>query len=188
MGVLYVNIPLVKMTNAINTSIFVPTSVGERIFAIHSLHVIHITQGNYSMKKTLLCLALLGAVGLLNGQSVEGLWRTVDDATGESKSHLRLYQANGKLYGKVEQTLRKNAKQTCDKCSGDKKDKPIVGMVVLDGLYMKDNFWQGGTILDPEKGKTYNCKLWLKAGDPNVLEVRGSIGPFYRTQNWYRVK
>ena len=42
-------------------------------------------------------------------------------------------------------------------------------------------------ILDPEKGKWYGCKLWLKDGDPNTLVVRGSIGPFYRTQYWYKV-
>lgn len=139
------------------------------------------------MRKLVLPLVLFLGAASLSAQSVEGVWRTVDDATGESKSHVQLYVANGKLYGKILKTLRPNAKTTCEKCPGDKKGQPIMGLMILESMYLKEGYWQGGTILDPEKGKTYNCKLWLKAGDSNVLEVRGSIGPFYRTQNWYKV-
>jgi uncharacterized protein (DUF2147 family) len=141
------------------------------------------------MKKWIFALSfVMGMFSLGAAQSVEGVWRTVDDETGESKSHIRLYVANGKLYGKILQTLRKNAPVNCEKCPGERKNQPLVGMVIVTDLYTKDNYWQGGKILDPEKGKWYNCKLWLKAGDPNKLELRGSIGPFYRTQVWYRVE
>jgi uncharacterized protein (DUF2147 family) len=140
------------------------------------------------MKKLTMLCSLLCATFFIQAQSVVGVWRTVDDATGESKSHIQLYESNGKLYGKIIKLLRPNAKQTCTACSGSRKDQPLTNMVILENLYMRDNFWQGGTILDPEKGKSYSCKIWLKAGDSNVLEVRGSVGPFYRTQNWYRVQ
>ena len=140
------------------------------------------------MKKWIFSFMLFaGLVIPAFSQSVEGVWRTVDDKTGESKSHIQLYVANGKMYGKILKTLRKNAATICEKCPGERKNQPIVGMIVVENMLMKDNYWQNGSILYPEKGKWYTCKMWLKSGDPNMLEVRGYIGPFFRTQTWYRV-
>jgi len=42
--------------------------------------------------------------------------------------------------------------------------------------------------MDPENGKVYDCKVWVDEDEPDKLNVRGYIGFFYRTQNWYRVK
>ena len=47
--------------------------------------------------------------------------------------------------------------------------------------------WEGGTILDAAKGKTYRLRLTPKEGGKQ-LEVRGYIGPFYRNQTWIRVE
>ena len=119
-------------------------------------------------------------------QSVIGTWKTVDDETGEAKSFLELYESGNKLYGKVVKLLKSAPDRKCDKCPGERKDQPILGMIVLVNMLQKAGFYQSGDILDPEKGKWYSCKLWLKEGDPNTLVVRGYIGPFYRTQYWYR--
>jgi len=43
----------------------------------------------------------------------------------------------------------------------------------------------GGKILDPENGKEYTVKMVPKEGGKK-LQVRGYIGPFYRTQYWLR--
>jgi len=45
----------------------------------------------------------------------------------------------------------------------------------------------GGKILDPENGKEYNVKMFPKEGGQK-LQVRGYIGPFYRTQTWLRAQ
>ena len=132
-------------------------------------------------------LLMLTTPNILQAQSVTGIWRTVDDETGESKSHVQLYEADGKLYGKVVKLLKSPPDRICDKCPGERKNKPVMGMIVVVNLLQKGGYWQSGDILDPEKGKWYNCKIWLKNGDPNTLVVRGYIGPFYRTQYWYRV-
>lgn len=140
------------------------------------------------MRKTLLSvLSALFVILNLQAQNVKGTWKTVDDETGEAKSHVELYEADGKLYGKVVKLLKSSPDRKCDKCTGDRKDQPVLGMIVVVNLTQKDGYWQGGSILDPEKGKWYGCKLWLKDGDANTLTVRGSIGPFYRTQYWYRI-
>ena len=74
-------------------------------------------------------------------------------------------------------------------CKGDKKDKPIEGMVIVWDLEQKSGTeWDGGKILDPKNGKEYKCLIELK--DANTLKVRGFIGVslFGRTQYWYRVE
>lgn len=119
-------------------------------------------------------------------QSPLGTWKTIDDETGEAKSHVEVYEENGQLFGKVVKLLKSSPDRKCDKCPGDRKDKPVLQMVVLEKMQKKGGYWQSGRILDPEKGKWYTCSIWLKDGDPNVLVVRGYLGPFYRTQYWYR--
>jgi uncharacterized protein (DUF2147 family) len=140
------------------------------------------------MKKiTALLPALLLAV-LVHAQGIAGTWKTIDDETGEAKSYIELYEQNGTLQSKVARLLRKGPDTKCEKCTGDRHNQLVLGMNVLENMKLKDGYYQSGRILDPEKGKWYSCKMWLKDGDPNTLVVRGSIGPFYRTQYWHRVQ
>lgn len=122
-------------------------------------------------------------------QSPIGTWKTIDDNTGKEKSYVQIYETkSGKLQGKVVKILtpgRENAK--CTDCSGDNKDKPIMGMIIMWGLEKDGNEWNGGHILDPNNGKQYKCKISLK--DSNTLEVRGYLGISLlgRSQTWYRI-
>ena len=46
--------------------------------------------------------------------------------------------------------------------------------------------WENGKILDPENGKEYRASFTpIESG--TKLEVRGYLGPFWRTQTWNRV-
>jgi hypothetical protein len=49
--------------------------------------------------------------------------------------------------------------------------------------------WEGGKILDPENGKEYTLRM-TPLEDGKKLQIRGYIGPFYRTQTqiWTRVQ
>ena len=69
------------------------------------------------------------------------------------------------------------------------KDQPITGMTIIEGVKKAagEDYWDGGTILDPNNGKTYKVRLTLKDGG-KVLEVRGFIGFLYRNQTWHRVE
>ena len=40
--------------------------------------------------------------------------------------------------------------------------------------------------IDPDNGKTYSCTIWLNDANKDKLNVRGYIGPFFRTQEWIR--
>ena len=139
-------------------------------------------------KITLLIMGCFFAALSLQAQSIAGTWKTIDDDTNEAKSYVQLYEQNGAVFGKVTRLLKSEPTKKCTECPGERKDQPILGMIVLESLQLKDGHYQNGKILDPEKGKWYTCKAWLKDGDPNVLVVRGYIGIFYRTQYWYKVQ
>lgn len=113
-----------------------------------------------------------------------GSWKTIDDETGEAKSVVKIYEVDGKIYGRVDKLLR-NPGALCDMCEGEDKNKPIEGMVILWGMGQDDDVWSGGKIFDPQKNKTYRAKIWLEA-DGAKLKVRGYLGPFFRTQTWIR--
>ena len=139
------------------------------------------------MKKMMLVLAACCTILSAQAQTVFGTWKTKDDETHEERSHVEIYEAGGKLNGKIVKLLRERPDRLCDKCPGDRQNQPVLNMTILVNMLLKDGMWQAGNILDPEKGKWYDCKIWLKEGDPNTLVVRGYLGPFYRTQYWLRV-
>ena len=122
----------------------------------------------------------------------EGLWRNIDDKTGEAKAEIRI-QGNGAgvLTGVLEKRLAKDAKpdDLCKECSDDRKDKLLLGLEIIRGAKKAEGKeqWEGGKILDPENGRNYTLRMTPVDGGKK-LEVRGSIGPFGRTQTWVRVQ
>lgn len=119
-------------------------------------------------------------------QSPIGIWKSIDDETGEEKSNVEIYEQNGKLFGKITKILSAAPDVVCEECSGDKKNKPVLGMVIIENLKAKDDYWKNGDILDPESGNVYGCSIWLEG---EKLKVRGKHWTgFYRTQTWHRVK
>ena len=143
------------------------------------------------LMKKLLAIAALLVASLAHAQSTPvGLWKTIDDETQQEKSYVRIVESGEVLAGKIERLLDP-AKQDarCDECSDARKSQPILGMTILEGVrkHVDEPYWDGGTILDPNKGKTYRVRLTPK-DDGKRLEVRGFIGPFYRNQTWLRVE
>lgn len=142
--------------------------------------------------KKLLVLSMMVLFSVMTyAQSAVGKWVTIDDKTGKKKSIVNLYKKDGKMYGKIiflypREGREPNAK--CKKCTDDRKNKPLVGLQIVRDLTWNGSAWESGTIVDPETGKIYTLKMWVKADKPGRLNVRGYIGPFYRTQTWVKVK
>ena len=137
-----------------------------------------------------LALALMAITGVAQAQNTpEGVWRTVDDQTGQPKAEVRIVKKNDQLSGSVLRSLKEPppAPRRCTLCTDDRKDQPIIGMeIIRGGKASSDSPWyEGGQILDPDNGKTYRLKLRV-SDDGKSLLVRGFIGPFYRTQVWQR--
>ena len=123
-------------------------------------------------------------------QSIFGKWKTIDDRTGNPKAIISIYERDGLMYGEVLQIVEKGKEDSlCVKCDGDMKDKPVVGMTIIEGLKEnEDGEWKGKTLFDPEQAMTFRCKIWLNPDDSNELKVRGYLAFIYRTQTWIRVE
>jgi uncharacterized protein (DUF2147 family) len=135
------------------------------------------------------CFAVISSAAFAQASPV-GLWKTIDDETKQERSLVRISEAGGVLSGKIEKISDAGkADATCDKCEGAQKDKPVLGMVIINGVKKaaNDDHWEGGTILDPNNGKNYKVRLTPKDGG-KTMEVRGFIGFLYRNQTWQRVE
>jgi uncharacterized protein (DUF2147 family) len=144
---------------------------------------------------------LVAAIGLGLGASFAqaqdtpaGLWKTIDDESKQEKSLIRITESGGVFTGKLEKLLdpTMGPERVCDKCSDERKDKPLLGMTLIKGIKQSDSDkgqWDGGEILDPNNGKTYKARLTPVDGGKK-LDVRGYIGAplLGRTQTWIRVE
>jgi uncharacterized protein (DUF2147 family) len=146
--------------------------------------------------RTLIQASLIAAIlaaplaAWAQNDSPVGLWRTIDDETGKTKSLVRITETNGELSGKIEKLFREPSEDQnpkCDKCEGANKDQPILGMTILSGLKKDGDSYSGGHVIDPKKGKTYKAKVTL-TDSGKKLEMRGYIGTplLGRTQTWVR--
>ena len=145
------------------------------------------------MKTTVIAWTLaLAACGAWAQSSPAGLWKTIDDNTKKERSLVRISEAGGVYTGRIEKGLdpASDASAVCDKCTDDRKGKPLIGMVLIRNIKQnaddKDIF-DGGDITDPDNGKVYRLRL-KPLDEGRKLEVRGFIGPFYRNQTWQRVE
>lgn len=141
------------------------------------------------MKKLMIVLIIL-LVGVLSAQNnIIGKWKAIDDETGKALAIVEIFEKNQMIFGRVLDIMNPKSRTVqCENCTGDDKDRPILGMLVIKGLTKDGEEYSGGKILDPKSGKLYKCYITLEALDK--LKVRGYIGIslFGRTQYWHRVK
>lgn len=122
--------------------------------------------------------------------SVIGKWKTIDDNTGKERSVVEIFEKGSKVQGKIIKLYREKGEDpdpVCDECDeeDDRYKKKIIGMEIIRDMLKVGAELAEGTIMDPDNGKVYRCKIWVEG---NELKVRGYLGPFYRTQTWLPVK
>lgn len=140
------------------------------------------------MKTTYItCLSVLFSL-TISAQDIFGKW-IASDENGLEKFIVEVYEEDEKVYGKIVETLIPSDKGAlCVKCDGEDHNKPIKGLVIIDGLTLSGVYYRNGPIFDPEKGKSYKCRLSFADGDPDVLEVRGYVAFMYESWYWKRAK
>ena len=146
----------------------------------------------YRAVASALGLALAAAWGTAAAQmnTPIGLWRTIDDETNKERSTVRITETDGILTGRIESLPNPADRDAvCDKCTDQRKGTKIIGLTIIEGVSNGDGdeYWDGGRILDPKNGKTYTVRLSPLDGG-RKLQVRGYIGPFFRTQTWERIE
>jgi uncharacterized protein (DUF2147 family) len=137
---------------------------------------------------TLLLLAVLSVFAENNPDAILGIWEN-----GSGKGYIQIYKQNGRYYGKI--TWLKDAKDINGRPKTDRKnqdpsrrEKPLIGLVMLRDFKYEDGEWTNGHIYNPSDGKEY--KGYMKLIDKNTLEVRGYIGFSWigKTDTWTRVR
>lgn len=139
----------------------------------------------------LLFIAALLVTPLNDADAILGVWTT----EGGDKIEIFACEAGycAKIVALVEPLYPEDdpmaGKPKVDRENPDEseRDRPIIGLELMKGFTTKGNGrWSGGTIYDPENGKTYKCKITLDG--ENRLKVRGYIGVSVigRTTVWTR--
>ena len=117
-----------------------------------------------------------------------GLWKTFDDKTGNARAIVRIYEQDGKFYGRIVRSFTPGAEsRVCEVCKDERKNQPIIGLLIIRNVVSKDGEFSGGDILDPDSGTVYRCKFRLDQNGARLV-VRGYIGfsLLGRTQTWQR--
>ncbi|MDR3337100.1 MAG: DUF2147 domain-containing protein [Treponema sp.] len=149
-----------------------------------------------------LCLILLLGAGLcFAADPVEGFWISVDEKTSKVTAGWEIYQQGGKLYGKILSIAGFSQDEIASKCKESYRNFPVAGKVnqmkVIGPPWIyglspeKGGQWSGGTVIDPNDGNMYGCKITFHPADggkykTDTLEMRGTIGPFGRSQFWQK--
>ena len=129
-----------------------------------------------------------------SNDDIVGKWRSIDDKTGFSKAIIEIKQDSNGLYSGtiIDVTPRPDyePKRYCDKCKGEEKGKPIIGLKILKNLQRdttKQNEYHNGLILDPLSGNQYKSTLRLNSTGSR-LSLRGFVGveALGRNQTWLR--
>ncbi|MTI25730.1 DUF2147 domain-containing protein [Fulvivirga kasyanovii] len=137
-----------------------------------------------------ICLLMPTYVLAQGGNNITGKWKTIDDESGEAKSVVKIYEKEGKYYGKIVKLFRapgEDPDPVCEDCPEDdpRYKEKIIGMEIIKDLKKEGDEYIEGTVLKPDEGRIYKCKLWL---ENNNLKVRGYWGFLYRTQTWVRTE
>lgn len=92
-----------------------------------------------------------------------GNWKVIHDKTGRLVSVIKIWkESDGSLKGRIEKFFPKPGKTpnpVCKKCSGEKKNQPVVGLECMWGFKGSGSHWENGKVLDPESGRVYSCQM-----------------------------
>lgn len=145
------------------------------------------------MKKIISVLACILTLSLFSqtatdGDKIQGVW-----LSGSGKAHIKITKYGDKYGGKIVWLKEPNradgsVKKDDKNPDKNKQSNPILGLNNLLGFTFEgDKTYEGGSIYDPENGKTYKCVITME--DANTLKVRGYVGiqMLGRTDTWKRV-
>ena len=134
----------------------------------------------------LFALVVLFSISSVMAQGIEGVWFNTEKS-GKIKIIKKGESYLGSIIWLEEPTNANGSTKTNENSKDESKHAdPIIGLQVLEGFSDNgDGTFSGGTIYDPENGKTYKCKMTLQGDN---LDVRGYIGipAIGRTENWTR--
>jgi uncharacterized protein (DUF2147 family) len=122
---------------------------------------------------------------------VSGLWQQVDAATGKTEGWFLFAERDGLFEGRIAKMFMEpgdDPNPRCDRCEGDQKKAPFLGLAIINGMRRHGLEYEDGTILDPRNGTRYRALMHLSP-DGQTLVVRGyqGIALLGQDQTWVRL-
>jgi uncharacterized protein (DUF2147 family) len=104
---------------------------------------------------------------------------------------LMLDRGNGMYEGVVAKTFTQPGQpelKVCTECEDDRKGQPILGISLIRDMKRKGRVYEGGNILDPRNGDTWNAMLTVSP-DGQVLTLRGYLltPALGKDEDWQRL-
>ncbi|MEW6450202.1 MAG: DUF2147 domain-containing protein [Pseudomonadota bacterium] len=125
--------------------------------------------------------------------SAAGLWEQYNDDDGRREGWFLIFEKSRGVYdGAIVKMFLKPGEDPyalrCTKCTGEQKNQPSLGLVIIKGMQRQGKSYENGTILDPRDGQIWSARMEL-GPDGKQLEVRGFLGVslFGRSQIWKRL-
>lgn len=123
----------------------------------------------------MLCLMITASYAQ-DAQKLAGIWWN-----DKKTSKIEVKEENGKFIGTVvyinpEKYVNGEPEKDTQNPDVKLRSRSRLGLQILSGLKYNaaDKEWQGGSIYDPDNGKTYDCFAWFDS-DPNVLNLKGYV-------------
>jgi uncharacterized protein (DUF2147 family) len=114
--------------------------------------------------------------------------------TPENKSIVQIYKGlDNRYYGKITwlKVPDENGipRKDINNLNKSFRETPMLGLFILKGLeYDGNGNWVEGTIYNPDKGKTYNTKIWIDTSGKLKIRVYIGISELGRTITWIKSK
>ena len=91
--------------------------------------------------------------------SASGLWEQYSDDDGKREGWFLIFEKTRGVYeGAIVKMFLKPGEDPnalrCTKCTGEQKNQPSLGLVIIKGMQRQGRSYENGTILDPRDGRT----------------------------------
>lgn len=137
----------------------------------------------------LLLVASFLPAGYAADPSITGVWSLPilkGKDKGKERSHVEIFEKDGVYYGKIVKLTTVSADALCTTCKKERKDKPLMGMLILWNLKKEAGRYVAGKIYDVEAGKEYKCSIVQST--PDRLKITASLLFLSESHYWTRVK
>ena len=158
------------------------------------------------MKKISVVLMILAvfATACFAADPALGIWKSIDDKTGEVTAIWKIYQEGDTLFGTIAAVVDNPQDVVASACKPSYKGFPVAGevnkmhTVGTPWIFNMKNDgtpgnWSKGNIVNPGDGKMYGCVIkYLEPGQKNksyvakepTLAMAGTVGPIQVFQYW----
>jgi hypothetical protein len=120
-------------------------------------------------------LAIASAAAAADQDTPDGLWQPLD-SSGKPLGLIRIYRDHDLYFGQIEPSSADDSpNERCVRCTDERRNQPIIGLVIIRNMRREGDVYLGGDVLDPTTGRIYGCRFHLIEGGRRMI-MRGFLG------------